>query len=742
MTAMFHKNQQVTWADRLLRGLIYTGSFGLVLFLLVYDRSSDSWDYNFKEGEPSPRTVYAPFDFSYVNQKATEEARQRVSLQSLPVYRTDLNIEKDAVGKIKALFEELQGNRKSRKKDKVVPSSLFYESLAFSEDEIKMLRDEKEVPGWQTALEAILSEVFHTGITQPQDKLTLMAQGRNKILLAEDKQEFEIDTAKLITLDDARNRVQEKLQEKFGRNRRLKDAFARILNSVIIANLILDEKASAKHREAAVKGTAEIKVDIKRGELVVQRGRRIGGETVQILSVIQKRTQSREILQKIFSQALIVFLLYLLLGSYFKFFEPKLGFSVKHLLLIHSLLVLNLLISKVILYFHWGYYLIPISLASLLLVPLVKPRIGFSVGFISAALSSLLCGWSLEVFLFGLFGSLMGVFSANGLRKRIQFVTVGLTVGAAQGITIFAAQLFQGIPVLDAAKMSALGLANGLLITMPLFSLLLPVFEHLFNLTTDITLLELSDLNHPLLKKMVIEAPGTYHHSLIVSHLSEEAAKAIGANALLARVGSYFHDIGKMVKSEYFVENQPSREETKHTDLTPQMSYMIILSHVKKGIELARKNKLKDVIINFIPEHQGTGVIYYFYRKALDQKKDGEVINSDDFRYPGPKPQSKETAIVMLADSSEAASRSLEAYTPEVIRELVTRIILDKLKDGQLDECDLTVKDLDDVKESFIRSLMAVYHSRIPYPKQDEEKSLKSNKLNHGRDQRAKVSTQ
>ena len=737
MTAMFHKDQQNTWADRLLRGLIYAGSFALVLFLLVYDRSSNSWDYSFKEGDPSSRTVYAPFDFSYVNQKATEESRQRASSQVLSVYRTDLNIEKDASGKIKSLLEEFEGKRKAKKKSKSAPSA-FYESLSLTDDEIETLRDEKEIMTWQPFFEAIFQEVFHTGVIQPQDKLTLMAQGKSKILLAVDKQEFEIDTAKLITLDDARAKVQAKLNEKFGRNRDLKNIFMRALNSLMVPNLVIDEKATGKNREAAAKNTPELKVDIKKGELVVPRGRRVGGETLQIIDLIQKRTKNLEILQKMFSQALIVLLLYILLASYYKFFEPKLGSSLKHLILIHTCLVLNLLISKTILYFNPNYYLIPVALASLLLVPLVKSRIGFSIGFIMATLSSLLCGWSLEVFLFGLFGSLIGVFSATGIRKRIQFVKVGLWVGAAQAITIFAAQLYQGTSVVEAARMGAYGLANGMLVTLPLFMLLLPVFESCFNLTTDITLLEISDLNHPLLKKMVIEAPGTYHHSLIVSHLAEEAAKTIGANALLARVGSYFHDIGKMLKAEYFVENQPSKEETKHNDLTPQMSVMIILSHVKKGIELARKHKLKDIIINFIPEHQGTGVIYFFYRKALDQSKEGETVNPEDFRYSGPKPQSKETAIVMLADSSEAASRSLGTYTLEGIRELVTRIILDKLKDGQLDECDLTIKDLDDVKESFIRSLMAVYHTRIPYPKQDEEKSLKANS-NHGRDKLAKI---
>jgi hypothetical protein len=265
------------------------------------------------------------------------------------------------------------------------------------------------------------------------------------------------------------------------------------------------------------------------------------------------------------------------------------------------------------------------------------------------------------------------------------------------------------------------GLLNGALITVPLAFILLPIFEYFFNLTTDITLLELSDLNHPLLRRMVIEAPGTYHHSLVVSRLSEGACERIGANALLARVGCYFHDIGKIARSEYFVENQSGRPN-KHDKLTPSMSSMLILNHVKEGIELGKKYKLKDSVLHFIPEHQGTGVIYYFYRKALEQAESGEKVDPDDFRYPGPNPQSKETAVALLADSIEAASRSVKEPSAESLRSLVRKIINDKFIDGQLNECNLTLSDLHKIQESFVSDLMAIFHTRVAYPKKPEVK--------------------
>ena len=264
------------------------------------------------------------------------------------------------------------------------------------------------------------------------------------------------------------------------------------------------------------------------------------------------------------------------------------------------------------------------------------------------------------------------------------------------------------------------GLANGLLITTPIVFLLVPLFEALFGLVTDITLLELSDLNHPLLKRMVVEAPGTYHHSLVVATLAESACEAIGANALLARVGCYFHDIGKIARAEYFTENESKDLGSRHEKLTPTMSCLIVMNHVKDGIELGKRYKLREPILRFIPEHQGSGVIYYFYKKALDQAEPGERISADDYRYPGPKPQSRETAVALLSDSTEAASRSLKHPTPESIRQLVRKIINDKFIDGQLDECNLSLRDLHLIQEKFVQNLMAIYHTRVSYPEKPD----------------------
>jgi putative nucleotidyltransferase with HDIG domain len=254
----------------------------------------------------------------------------------------------------------------------------------------------------------------------------------------------------------------------------------------------------------------------------------------------------------------------------------------------------------------------------------------------------------------------------------------------------------------------------------------------LFQITTDISWLEASDLNHPLLRRMTIEAPGTYHHSLVVANLAEAAAEGIGANATLCRVCAYFHDIGKLVKPEYFTENM-NFERNPHDDLAPTMSALIILAHVKEGVDLALKHKLNKQIVDIIQEHHGTSFVYYFYQRAIQQQEDaragGKIMNireedipevrEESFRYSGPKPQTKESAIVSLADMVESASRSLEKPTPQKIEQLVEELIEERIADRQLDDCDLTLGELKIIAERFRFTLMTMLHSRIAYPKQE-----------------------
>jgi len=305
---------------------------------------------------------------------------------------------------------------------------------------------------------------------------------------------------------------------------------------------------------------------------------------------------------------------------------------------------------------------------------------------------------------------------AQGVRRRSQIIRAGFIVGLIQAACLLFIGLFRRQLAADYLYFLINGFTCGIIVTG-----VLPVFEYLFGIVTNISLLELSDFNHPIMRSMILRAPGTYHHSLVVGNLSEAAAEAIGANALLARIGAYYHDIGKIQKAEYFSENQIPLG-SKHDELVPSMSKLVITSHVKDGEDLAKKYRLNHRIVDFITEHHGTSSVYYFYRRALENAEGEEPqIQEDGFRYTGPKPQSKETAIVLLADSVEAASRALREPMPTRIEELVHKIINNKFIDRQLDECDLTLRDLEKIAEVFGRILSGIYHTRITYPEKESE---------------------
>ena len=455
-------------------------------------------------------------------------------------------------------------------------------------------------------------------------------------------------------------------------------------------------------------------VEVKRGELLVSRGQRLTQQQVARLEA------SEEILagKRRFSHgwgALGLSILFAAMGAvYLKRSEPKIWRNTSHLVLI--LLAVNLimglgrLVSSSPLSAEW----IPVATVSMFLSMLFSPRLGVAFGLMTTILTALIAGASLPWVAAASMGCFVGAYGMRGVRRRIHFFRIGLLTGAAQGLTVLAGDLLMSTPFLGGLGESAATVGCGFVSALITFCLL-PLAESFFGLMTDVSLLELSDLNHPLLRELSVKAPGTYHHSLIVANLAEAAGEAVGANALLARVGCYFHDIGKMLHPEYFVENQPPKH-SRHDTLVPSMSTLVILNHVKDGMELARRYRLNDAIIDFIPGHHGTGLIYYFYRRALEEVEDDTLLKEERFRYPGPKPQTKETAIALLADSVEAATRALKEKSPTRLEEVVRRIINNKFIDGQLDDCDLTLRDLDRIAQSFLRVLAGIYHHRVEYP--------------------------
>lgn len=330
---------------------------------------------------------------------------------------------------------------------------------------------------------------------------------------------------------------------------------------------------------------------------------------------------------------------------------------------------------------------------------------------------SLLTGFWLQDPLYPVYafaGSLTAAFSVIRCKKRSALLRAGLYVILANILLVLILLLAGGNLFFDRVGYAvAFAVVSGMTVSA-IVSLLLPLLEYLFKITTDISLLELLDLNQPLMKNLMISAPGTYHHSVIVGNLVEAAAEAVGVNPLLARVSSYYHDIGKIRMPEYFVENQ-SMAPSKHDKLTPHMSSMIITNHVKEGVELAKQHKLPLTIIDIIRQHHGNALITYFYQKAKELNQENS-ISIDEYKYPGPKPQTRVAALVMMADAVEASSRVLNDPTPARITALVDKIINHVFLDGQLDECELTLKDISEIKKRFIYILTGIFHKRIDYP--------------------------
>ena len=364
-----------------------------------------------------------------------------------------------------------------------------------------------------------------------------------------------------------------------------------------------------------------------------------------------------------------------------------------------------------------GPVAVPVILLSLFATVLFKDKVGYTTTLLGVTLLAILPGTGAgSIFTWYILG-MVTVILVRRVQKRSQFYQTMLLLTFLSVTLVFLLGPAAFGPDQGGENIFLVGLfAPVLLVAFGLF--LLPVIEPMVGVCSDLTLLELSDLNHPLLKRMALEAQGTYHHSQVVGQLAEHAARAIDANALLTRVGALFHDIGKMEKSEYYVENQRP-EFNKHDELSPSMSALIIAAHVKDGIELGRKWRLPQMVIDFIPEHHGTLVMEFFYHKALEGEGN-ETVKVDDFRYPGPKPRSRETAILMLADAVEAATRSLAKPTPSRIREITKQIIDKRMLSGEMDKSGLTLSDLARIREAFIPLLNGIHHSRIVYPGQKE----------------------
>jgi len=484
---------------------------------------------------------------------------------------------------------------------------------------------------------------------------------------------------------------------------------------------------------------AEATAQIKQGKIIVRNGEEVTKSIASQLQALRNLQRPRSLLGQFLGFFIFALAFIYALWRYFVHYQSRHRKIRNHTLLILCVISAVLVVMRLIkaLADILGErlsiealgnpflldYAIPFAFGGILVTLLVDTHLGILTSMIVASLVGLFYG-DIYLMAYVFLGSLVGIFSVRQYKDRAALQKAGLTIGFVNALAMLALDLLRQISITPANLLGDLGFAlvSGLL-TAAFASMLLPPLETIFKITTDIRLLELSNLNAPILRRLSVEAPGTYHHSLMVGTLSEAAAEAVGANPLLVRVASYYHDLGKLLKPEYYVENQ-AFEINRHESLSPSMSCLIITSHVKDGIEMAKNIGLAESIRDMIPQHHGTRVMSYFFQKAKDLA-DGrnQDVAEDSFRYPGPKPQSKEAAIMMMADSVEAASRTLSHPTAAQIQGMIDRLVDSIVADNQLNECDITMRDIRLVKESLLKILSGLYHRRIDYPGYDFHES-------------------
>lgn len=495
----------------------------------------------------------------------------------------------------------------------------------------------------------------------------------------------------------------------------LKETGSNIVNAKILPNKFLDIETTNKEKEKAAEEVQP--VIIKEGEIIVNRNEIVDQQSYDLLKNSGLLREERSVnYGLIIGAILIALIIELIFGLYLYYFEREIFGDQKLMVVIFIVTVLVLLISKSI--STVSGYLMPVSTATILIAILINARVSLLVNIFIGVLLGITTSMEASVMTMVFLGGIIGTFSAINTQQRSNIMIIGVAIALFNGVTILGFGMASSLDARILFTRTVYGIVSGLLSAVLAIGSM-PIWENIFGILTPIKLLELMNPNQPLLKKMLIEAPGTYYHSILVGNLSENAADEVGANSLLVRAGSYYHDIGKLKRPYFFKENQTGRDNP-HDKISPNMSALIITNHTKDGIEMSEKCSLPKEIKDIMVEHHGTTLVSFFYHKAMNE--DGvnpNTVLESRFRYGGPKPQSKESAIVMLADSVEAAVRAIREPDKDKISSMISNIVRSKLEDGQLDECGLTLKDLKSIEKSFANTLLGIYHERIEYPSLD-----------------------
>ncbi|MBU3912000.1 MAG: HDIG domain-containing protein [Candidatus Omnitrophica bacterium] len=678
----------------------------------------------FHEGDIALRDIYAPYDFNLkgtVNSKLTDAAIKKATDFLQPVYVYDPKTKDSLIEKIESIVQSILALKDPAlltEEENISKVKEIAASYNVSDILVRDISQLKDLDVFLNHARETVETLMAYRVISDEEYSGLKAGGAETVKLI-DKSNGEASIAsadEFLTLENLKGKA-ESFSFASVRDRKERGVLLDLIKSVLTLNTVYGKERTESEKRAVAQNIQPIynTIEVKKDETILNKGERIGKEHLAILMALSQSENSAVKIGGVAAVLILVGLFMLLVTLYIKLYEPMIMKGTKELILLALIVILMLFTAKVIVVSPWPSNLIPVAVASMLIALLIDSRLAIVTTCFLSIMVGVISGNRMDIAGVSLVGGIMSVFAVQGVRRRSQVIAAGLCVGFANMSYLIGMGLIRGLDFHTYIAESLFGLTNGIMSAV-IVTGILPVFENTFKITTDISLLELADLNHPLLKEMVIKAPGTYHHSLVVGNLAEAACETIGANALLARVSSYFHDIGKIEKAPYFSENQ-SRGESSHDKLLPTMSSLIIMNHVKNGIELAEKHKLNRKIIDVISQHHGTGLVFYFFKRALEKGQDEET-DEQTFRYPGPRPQTKEAACVLLADSVEAGSRALEDPTSSRIKGLVKKIINNKFIDGQLDECDLTLKDLERMAEVFTHILTGIFHTRVEYPEE------------------------
>ena len=694
-------------------------SVTVLIVLLIYTPLGTGNVFLPAEGQIAKGDILAPFDFPVLkDEEALRQEMKEEEKKVLPIVRerrdTTLEMEQNIrdffLGVERIIDSEADVQDQHRMTgDMGVPLTESARNVLLDLASETLLRQE---------IIAFFQEAFQQGILG--DKELFTEEGYGRLTVVRDEEEYTLGIDNFIDLEELSIDATVRGRETFEQNRALLTTFFEIVTHFAAPNLFYDiseTESRRKERREAVSPHTEFYL---KGQKIIGAHERVTRNHVRVLHSLETKWAEERMdasrwqnIYPHFGRILATLTLITLLAVYIRRYRPKVFEQESSLLLLSCIGVIGIGLTALISTFGLSLYLIPVPLVAMLATLIFDDRVGVALSGTFLLLVSLLEGLSLPlVFTLGI-ACAAAVYSVAGLRDRRRFWYALLYLGSSYIVSIAAADFLHLIPGLTTLEKIGYGIL-GAFVSVGLTMVSLPLFESVFNVTTNITLLELSDLNRPLLRKLSLLAPGTYHHSLMVGNQSEAAAERIGANSLMARVGAYYHDIGKANKPEYFVENQAGMEN-KHDNLSAKISALILISHVREGVEEARKERLPREIVDAIREHHGTTLMPFFYDKAKKASPETEVPEKD-FRYPGPRPKTKENGIIMLADVAEAATRALVDPTPGRIRQRVVEVTNTKFVENQLDDCDLTFRELRLIQESFVPILTSSLHSRIRYP--------------------------